>query len=66
MPWERGPINEAIKDAVKSNALKMPQLAMPLRVLVTGRQQTPSIDAVLELLGRETVLLRLAKHLEAD
>ena len=64
--WERGPINDAIKDAVKSNALKMPQLAMPLRVLVTGRQQTPSIDAVLELLGRETVLMRLAKHLEAD
>jgi glutamyl-tRNA synthetase len=64
--WERGPINDAIKDAVKSNALKMPQLAMPLRLFVTGRQQTPSIDAVLELLGRETVLLRLARHLEQD
>jgi glutamyl-tRNA synthetase len=65
-PWERASINEAIKEAVKSNALKMPQLAMPLRLIVTGRQQTPSIDAVLELLGRETVLLRLAKHLETD
>jgi glutamyl-tRNA synthetase len=39
---------------------------MPLRLFVTGRQQTPSIDAVLELLGRETVLLRLARHLEQD
>jgi glutamyl-tRNA synthetase len=64
--WERAAINEAIKEVVKSNALKMPQLAMPLRMLVTGRTQTPSIDAVLELLGRETVLLRLAQHLEAD
>ena len=44
----------------------MPQLAMPLRLLLTGRAQTPSIDAVLELLGRETVLQRLAHHLETD
>jgi glutamyl-tRNA synthetase len=44
----------------------MPQLAMPLRRIVTGREQTPSIDAVLELLGRETVVLRLAHHLESD
>jgi glutamyl-tRNA synthetase len=41
----------------------MPQLAVPLRVAVTGRLQTPSIDAVLELLGRETVLARLREAL---
>ena len=64
--WERAAINDAIKDVVKLSALKMPQLAMPLRILVTGRAQTPSIDAVLELLGRETVLARLAQHLESD
>src|SRR2546421_1269842 len=61
--WERPAINEAIKDVVKSSGLKMPQLAMPLRQLVTGRTQTPSIDAVLELLGREKVLARLERHL---
>jgi len=64
--WERGAIGGAIKDAAKSSGLKMPQLAMPLRRIVTGRAQTPSIDAVLELLGRETVMLRLANHLESD
>jgi glutamyl-tRNA synthetase len=64
--WERPALNDAIKDVVKSSGLKMPQLAMPLRRLVTGRSQTPSIDAVLELLGRETVLLRLSQHLDAD
>ena len=64
--WERGAINAAIKDVVKSSGLKMPQLAMPLRQIVTGRTQTPSIDAVLELLGRDTVMLRLAHHLETD
>jgi glutamyl-tRNA synthetase len=64
--WERGAISAAIKEVVKASGLKMPQLAMPLRRLVTGRAQTPSIDAVLELLGRETVMLRLANHLERD
>jgi glutamyl-tRNA synthetase len=64
--WERAAINDTIKDVVKMSGLKMPQVAMPLRHIVTGRSQTPSIDAVLELLGREMVLARLAQHLEAD
>ena len=64
--WERAALAEAIKEVVKSSGLKMPQLAMPLRRLVTGRSQTPSIDAVLELLGRETVLHRLSLHLDQD
>ena len=55
-----------MKQALAASGLKMPQLAMPLRVLVTGRTQTPSIDAVLELLGRDTVLARLGRHLDAD
>jgi glutamyl-tRNA synthetase len=61
--WQRAELNNAIKDVVKSSGVKMPQLAMPLRLMVTGRTQTPSIDAVLELLGRETVMQRLARHL---
>ncbi len=66
VPWNRAAINDAIREVTKSSGLKLPQLAMPLRLLLTGRPQTPSIDAVLELLGRETVLLRLAHHLETD
>jgi glutamyl-tRNA synthetase len=66
VPWERAAINEAIKEVVKTSGLKMPQVAMPLRHIVTGRAQTPSIDAVLELLGREIVLTRLAQYLETD
>jgi glutamyl-tRNA synthetase len=66
IPWERPAINEVIKEVVKASGLKMPQIAMPLRRLVTGRTQTPSIDAVLELIGRETVLLRLSRHLNED
>ncbi|HEX2199461.1 MAG TPA: glutamate--tRNA ligase, partial [Burkholderiales bacterium] len=66
VPWQRAAIGEALKEVVKASGLKMPQVAMPLRRLVTGRTQTPSIDAVLELLGRETVLQRLSAHLNED
>ena len=64
--WDRTAMNAAMKATLASTGLKMPQLAMPLRVLVAGRAQTPSIDAVLELLGRETVLARLAHFLDTD
>jgi glutamyl-tRNA synthetase len=66
VPWQRAAIGAAIKDVAKSSGLKMPQIAMPLRRLVTGRTQTPSIDAVLELIGREMVLQRLSAHLNED
>ena len=65
-PWERKALGAALSAVLKSSGLKMPELAMPARLLVTGRTQTPSLDAVLELLGRETVLARLAQHLQAD
>jgi len=64
--WDRATIGAALKATLAASGLKMAQLAMPLRVLLTGRTQTPSVDAVLELLGRETVLARLAHHLESD
>ena len=64
--WDKASISGAIKAVLAGSGLKMPQLAMPVRVLVAGRAQTPSIDAVLELLGRETVLARLARHLGGD
>ena len=57
--WDRKSLSAAISGVLKSTGLKMPELAMPVRLLVTGRTQTPSLDAVLELLGRETVLARL-------
>jgi len=65
-PWERKALNAAIGEAAKANGLKMPELAMPVRLIVTGRTQTPSLDAVLELLGSERVLARLAQHLQGD
>ncbi|MBT7427620.1 MAG: glutamate--tRNA ligase, partial [Betaproteobacteria bacterium] len=48
-----------LKASLKDFELKMPQLAMPLRLLLTGQTQTPAIDAVIEIIGRERVLERL-------
>ena len=64
--WDKASISGAIKQVLAASGLKMPQLAMPLRLVVTGQLQTPSIDAVLELLGREVVLARLAHQLDID
>jgi len=57
--WDKASIAAAIKEVLAACGLKMPQLAMPVRVLVLGTAQTPSLDAVLELLTREKVLSRL-------
>ncbi|MBX9962620.1 MAG: glutamate--tRNA ligase [Burkholderiales bacterium] len=57
--WNRVAISDAMKAVVAERGLKMPKLAMPLRVMVTGEPQSPSIDAVLEVLGRETTLARM-------
>jgi glutamyl-tRNA synthetase len=61
--WTREQINAAVKAVVGEFKLKLPKLAMPLRVMVTGETQTPSIDAVLELIGREEVLRRMDAEL---
>jgi glutamyl-tRNA synthetase len=61
--WQRPKLNEAVKAVVGKFGHKMPKIAMPLRVMLLGQTQTPSIDAVLELLGRDTVLARLQPYL---
>jgi len=59
--WDKASIAAVIKEVLAAHSLKMPQLAMPVRVLVMGTAQTPSLDAVLELSGKTKVLARLAK-----
>ena len=57
--WSREKINETIKAVVAEHKLKLPKIAMPLRVMVCGTTQTPSIDATLELIGQAQVLARM-------
>jgi glutamyl-tRNA synthetase len=61
--WNKAAIAAMFKEVLAAHGLKMPQIAMPLRLIVTGQLQTPAIDAVLELFGRDVVLARVAKYL---
>ncbi len=62
--WERQALNAVLKEVLAANSLKMPRLAIPLRVMLTGETHTPSIDAVLELMGQAEVLKRMDAELE--
>ena len=59
--WDKASIALVIKEVLAACGIKLPQLAMPVRVLVMGTAQTPSLDAVLELSAREIVLERLRR-----
>jgi glutamyl-tRNA synthetase len=63
LEWTRSAIGAALKTAAARHGLKVPQVMMPMRILVAGTAQTPAIDAVLALLARDTVRARLAAGL---
>jgi len=63
--WTREALGAALKAVAGRHALKPAQVMMPLRMLVCGTPQTPAIDAVLALLGRDTTRARLAAALGA-
>ena len=58
--WQPEAIHHEIEAAVTSNTLKFPKIAMPLRVMLTGIAQSPSIDQVMALLGKDEVLARIS------
>jgi glutamyl-tRNA synthetase len=58
--WTTPALAELIHAILADHGIKMGKLGIPMRLAVTGQKQTPAIDAVLTLLGRETVLARLA------
>ncbi len=57
--WTQAAIQQALKETLSASGLKMPQLAVPVRVIVCGRAQTPSLDAVLAHFDQKKVLDRL-------
>ena len=59
--WDKASISAALKEVLTATGLKMPQLAMPVRVLVMGTPNTPSLDAVLALHDQKNVIARLQK-----
>ena len=61
--WNAETVSGAIKATMADHGLKMPQVAIPLRVATLGVPQTPAIDAVLAVLGRERTLARMRRYL---
>jgi glutamyl-tRNA synthetase len=59
LAWTRESIGAAVKSAAARHGLKAPPLMMALRMLVTGTPQTPAIDAVLSLVGRDATRERM-------
>ncbi|RZS58298.1 glutamate--tRNA ligase [Sphaerotilus mobilis] len=59
--WDTASIAQALKDTLAEFKLKMPQLAVPVRVAVCGRAQTPSVDAVLSLFDKKSAIERLRR-----
>ncbi|ACT47798.1 glutamate--tRNA ligase [Methylotenera mobilis] len=57
--WQAEAIHHVLNDVVTEFQLKFPKVAMPLRVMLTGIAQSPSIDQVMVLLGRDEVIARM-------
>ena len=62
--WVLEKVSHHFRSTLATRNLKMPQLAIPLRVIVLGQSQSPAIENVLFLLGRMEVKKRLEKFLE--
>ncbi len=58
--WTAEAIHAAINEVVTQYALKFPKVAMPLRVILCGTAQSPSIDQVMALLGQDETIRRMA------
>lgn len=61
--WTAEAIHQTMNAVVTEFGLKFPKLAMPLRVMLTGIAQSPSIDQVMAILGQNETLTRISAYL---
>ena len=54
--WGEATIQPIVQETLQTYDLKMPQLAQPLRVALTGNTQSPSIDVTIYLMGQVKVV----------
>ncbi len=57
--WDKASIHEVIQATLATLGIKMKSLGIPVRVAVVGQKNTPSVDEVLEIFGREYVVSRI-------
>ncbi|MDH2924781.1 glutamyl-tRNA synthetase [Nicoletella semolina] len=59
--WTVDTIHDAMNQTVAELGIGMGKVGMPFRVAVTGTGQSPSMDAVAHLIGKERVVERIQK-----
>ena len=57
--WDGPALETLLREQAEAQGVKLGALAQPLRAALTGRTQSPPIDAVLLALGREESLRRI-------
>ena len=62
-PWIRETLHETLMAVASRHALKLGQVAQPVRVALTGRSVSPPIDETLAVLGRLKTLDRMDRAL---
>ncbi|WP_281544032.1 glutamate--tRNA ligase [Grimontia sp. SpTr1] len=62
--WNTENLHQLIADVCSELELGMGKVGMPLRVAVTGQGQSPSVDAVMNLIGKARVISRIKQALE--
>ncbi|EOD80228.1 Glutamyl-tRNA synthetase [Grimontia indica] len=62
--WNTENLHQLIADVCSELELGMGKVGMPLRVAVTGQGQSPSVDAVMNLIGKARVVSRIKQALE--
>ena len=62
--WTNDDINKFMKEFVKEQEIKFPEIAMPLRTIIAGTDNTPSIGSIIFILGIDEVKKRISVILE--
>ncbi|EAR07235.1 glutamate--tRNA ligase family protein, partial [Reinekea blandensis] len=57
--WTTENLHAVIAQVCEELELGMGKVGMPLRVAVTGQGQSPSVDAVMQLIGKERIIARI-------
>ena len=60
LDWNDNNINNCLKEFVKKQEIKFPEIAMPLRSIIAGTDNTPSIGSIIYILGIDIVKRRVS------
>lgn len=62
--FKHDPLDQALRAAAQELGIKAGQMFQPIRVAVCGRKNAPGLFETLEVLGKETTLVRIRQGIE--